>query len=196
MTTPRALYLDCPTCQDETLHKIVKARVSGKKKKVMDALVRCNECKSKYAMSLQVSVPVEIPVVISWLEKSERTMLEADPDSELVVGDEIFLGEQRVKITAIESGGKRVNTALAREIETIWSVRYEKVRVKISISKRDKTVSKEILAVPEEEFYVNDMLTVDKMNVVIHRIKTEDGVLRTGMAHAKDIKRVYGRIVR
>jgi uncharacterized Zn finger protein len=53
-----------------------------------------------------------------------------------------------------------------------------------------------MLAVPDEEFGIGDILTVGKRNVVIHTIKIEDKTLKTGAARARDIVRIYANIVR
>ena len=67
------------------------------------------------------------------------------------------------------------------------------MKVKFSINKKDVTVSRSILASPDEEFYIGDSLKIDRDYVVIHRIKTHTGIVRKGGVQARDIVRVYGK---
>jgi uncharacterized Zn finger protein len=101
-----------------------------------------------------------------------------------------------VLITSIESKGARVKRAKARDIGTIWGKRFDKVRVPFSVSHLGKSYSDHLLAVPDEEFYIGDIMKVGKHDVVIHSIKTKDKSLHTGGAAAREIVRVYANIVR
>jgi uncharacterized Zn finger protein len=89
-----------------------------------------------------------------------------------------------------------VGEATAREISTIWGKRFDKVRVKISVNKTSKTLAAEIFALPDEEFYVGDTFTVGKDDVVIHYIKTKEGMVRNGGVPARDIVRIYTKCMR
>ena len=86
-----------------------------------------------------------------------------------------------------------MESAPVHDIKTLWLQRYDKVKVKFSINRKDVTVSRSIYASPDEEFYVGDSLQIDRDYVVIHRIKTEYGIVRKGGVQARDIVRVYGK---
>jgi uncharacterized Zn finger protein len=143
-----------------------------------------------------VEKPVSLPVIISWLEKSTKTSILVGPDEVISVDDELMCGEDPVLITSIESKGARVKRAKASDIGTIWGKRFDKVRVPFSVSHLGKSYSDHLLAVPDEEFYIGDIMKVGKHDVVIHSIKTKDKSLHTGGAAAREIVRVYANIVR
>ena len=135
-------------------------------------------------------------MIISWLEKSSRSIISLGPDEVVSVDDEIMCGDDPVLITSIESKGARPRRAKARDIQTIWGKRFAKVRVPFSVSHAGKSFSDHVLAVPDEEFYVGDIIAVGKHEVVIHTIKTKGRVLKTGGTQAREIVRAYGNVVR
>lgn len=183
-------------CKRETLHEVLSGKMSGKSLAVMDSTVRCRECEHVHHIVIKIEKPIDIPVVISWLEESKRSKVTLGPDEVLSVEDEIMCGEEPLIVTAIESNGARPRRAKARDIQTVWAKKFSKVRVPFSVSQAGKSYSDHVLALPDEEFYVGDIITVGKREVVIHTIKTKGRVMRTGGTTAREIVRVYGNIVR
>jgi uncharacterized Zn finger protein len=121
------------------------------------------------------------------------------PDEELVVGQEIIVDEENVTITSMEASGKRVNHAAAHDVTTLWTKRNEidgKVQVRISVHKGPNTLSHKIDALPDEEFYIGDTLRIARDNVAIYKIKTQNRVVNKESAIARDIVRIYGRVIR
>jgi len=196
MTTPASISVECPICKEETLHEVLSGKMGGKAQAVMDSTVRCRQCGQVHHIVVKCEKPVEIPVIISWLTQSKKSSISLGPGEVVCVEDEIMCGDEPVLVTAIESKGARPRKAKARDIETIWGKRFEKVRVMFSISQAGKSFSEHVLAVPDAEFFVGDMITFGKREVVIHTIKTKGRVLRKGGAPAREIVRVYGNIVR
>ena len=175
---------------------MLSGKMGGKAQAIMDSTVRCRQCGHVHHVVIKCEKPVEIPVVISWLTESKRSTISLGPDEVLCVEDEIMCGDEPVLVTSIESKGARPRKAKARDIETIWGKKFDKVRVPFSISRAGKAFSEHVLAVPDEEFFVGDIMTVGNHEVVIHTIKTKGRVLRTGSATAREISRVYANIVR
>jgi len=196
MTTPASISVECPICKEETLHEVLSGKMGGKAQAVMDSTVRCRQCGQVHHIVVKCEKPVEIPVIISWLTQSKKSSISLGPGEVVCVEDEIMCGDEPVLVTAIESKGARPRKAKARDIGTIWGKRFEKVRVMFSISQAGKSFSEHVLAVPDAEFFVGDMITFGKREVVIHTIKTKGRVLRKGGAPAREIVRVYGNIVR
>lgn len=197
MAVPASIMAECPVCQCETLHEVLSGKVGGGKvETVLESTVRCKECNQVHKVTLKAEKPIDVPVVISWLDKSKRSCVCLGPDEALAVGDEIMCAEEPVIVTSIESKGARVKRAKARAIETVWAKRFDKVRVPFSVNHQGRSYSEHLLAVPDEEFFVGDILKVGKHEVVIHAIKIADKSLRTGGARARDIVRVYSNIVR
>lgn len=175
------------------MHRILKGRVSGRKGETLECVVKCSDCGEVRKATIKREKPVAVKVIVSDDDKSKRTEMELLPGEEMVVGDKMILDGQEIEVSSIESEGRRVDVALAKEIDTLWTKRADKVKVKFSISKGPRTLSKELLALPDEEFYVGDMVELGRMKVVIHKIKCRDGMVREGSAQASTILRVYAK---
>ena len=195
MAIPNSLYLDCPSCGDKTLHEVLKGRIS-KGGDVLETTVKCQECQHIHAAVVREPKSTRVPVLLSDLGKTKKLDLELGEDELVAVGDELFVGDSNVVVTAIEKGERRVVQAQASEIRTIWAKRFDKVRVKISVNKTSKTLAAELTALPDEEFFVGDILNVGRDDVVIHYIKTKEGMVRQGGVPARDIVRIYAKSAR
>jgi len=196
MTLPTSIMIECPICRAETLHEVLSGRMTGKGDMVLDSTVKCRACEHVHHTVLKVEKPIEVQVIISWIDKSKRASIVLGPDEVMAVDDEVMCGEDPVLVTSIESKGARVRQAKARDITTIWAKRFDKIRVPFSVSHLGKSYSEHVLAVPDEEFFIGDILKVGRNEVVIHAIKTKDKSLNTGGACARDIVRAYANIVR
>ena len=194
MSAPGSIYIECPVCGEETLHRVIKGRVSEKNGAIsFEGVVKCSVCGSVHNASIKEDKKVKVRAIISDGEESKKTFIELYPNDRVMVDDEFMIEGTRVRIRAIETGERRVESAPVHEIKTLWLKRYDKVKVKFSINKKDITVSKSILASPDEEFYIGDSLKIDRDYIVIHRIKAEWGMVRKGGVQARDIVRVYGK---
>jgi uncharacterized Zn finger protein len=137
-----------------------------------------------------------VPVIVSDRGESSRSELELPEDEELRVEDELLLEDLPIIISSLEKGEARVNKALAKDVTAIWAKRFDKVHVKISINDVHKTIPMEMDALPEEEFFVGDLMSVGRYNVVITQIKTKDSMARRGSVAARDIVRIYAKKAR
>ena len=195
MAAPSALVLHCDTCGDVP-HRVLRGKVSGKDEVVFEGVVRCSKCGQVRSVVTREPRPIEVPVIVSFLEASERTSVEFSPDEQIEVGEEIELGDSRLRITSIEVRGRRLDGALAREVSTLWAKRMDRVRVKFSVNKGNRTVPHEILAAPDEEFEVGEIVDLGRDRAVVHHIRTSHRTMREGRARADEIVRMYGRVVR
>jgi predicted Zn finger-like uncharacterized protein len=196
MKVPSSLYLPCPECEDDTRHKVLKGKIGTKKDISFEGVVRCSKCGKTYPTSFKEKKPIDIPIIISWLDKSKRTSIELGPEVSVNIDDEYIVDGKPVVITSLESKGKRKRSAMAKDIDTIWAVKFENVRIKISINKGSRTLTKEILAMPEDEFSIGDIMEVDGSKLAIKRIKTPSRTINRGGAVARNIQRIYTREVR
>jgi len=60
----------------------------------------------------------------------------------------------------------------------------------------NRTVPHDVLASPDEEFEVGDIVDLGKERALVHRIRTAHRTLDHGSVTADEIVRVYGRVVR
>ena len=195
MAAPSALVLHCDTCGDVP-HRVLRGRIGGREEIVFEGVVKCSQCGQVRSVVSREPKPIQVPIIVSWLEHSERTVLEFAPDEEVEVGGELDLGDSRLVVTAIESGGRRVEASKAKEVQTLWAKRTDRVRVKFSVNKGNRTVPCEVLAAPDEEFEVGEIVDLGRDRAVVHHIRTQYRTLREGRIRADEIIRMYGRVVR
>ncbi len=197
MGTPGSVSVECPTCGEETRHTVIKGKVSEKKGAIsFEGTVKCTKCGTVHHAVIKESAPLDIRTIISEGRESRRTSVAIPPEELVMVGDEFMHEGSLVRITAIESGGRRVQQAHASDIETIWLKRFDHVEVKFSINKGERTVSRKISAEPDEEFIIGDYFQIDRDYVVIHKIKATYGFVENGSVPARDIVRVYAKKIR
>ncbi|HSV41798.1 MAG TPA: HVO_0476 family zinc finger protein [Methanomassiliicoccales archaeon] len=195
MTVPNALHLDCQSCEGKTVHEVLRGRLS-KGQDVIEATVRCQECGTVSNVVVREPKTVTLQVILSDMGASKRESIELNEDDEVAIEDELFVGDLPVMVTGIEVDGRRLVHAPASKIQCLWVKRFDKVRVKVSINKVHKTLSVDMEALPEEEFFIGDMMNVGREQVVIHYIKTKDGMVKRGSVLARDIVRIYTKAAR
>lgn len=196
MELPSALYLQCPSCGKETLHRVIKGRLGEKKKITLDALVKCSGCGHRYNTVISEEKPVTIPLIISEGASSTKNSIELASAETVEKGSEYQLDRNTIKITGIETERGRVRSAQARDIRTLWAKKFDRLKIRVSINKGSRTLSRVIWAVPDEEFFVGDVIRIKGDSVAIHSIKTQSRHIKRGSAEARDIVRLYAKLVR
>ncbi len=86
--------------------------------------------------------------------------------------------------------------ALAKEVSTLWAKRTDRVRVKFSVNKGNRTVPHEVLAAPDEEFEVGEIVDLGRDRAIVHHIRLRHRTMHEGRVRADEIVRMYGRVVR
>ena len=139
-----------------------------------------------------------VRVIISTRDKSvhSKAMLSGiiTKGDELVIDDEETGEAVLAEVTSIEVGDKRMDSAKADEIKTIWARGIEEVIVKIAVSHRETTESITMRVPGDREFVVGEKIDVNNRKLKIIRIKIREKGFksRKGVAvRAKDIKRIY-----
>lgn len=201
MKVPNSYYLECSVCGEETLHEILKGELGTKGEEVtIDGIVKCEECGTTEHRTIREKKAIDVPIVVSWKDESNKDKISLYPDEWIHKGDELILGDSTVKVTSIsqekEDGIARTDSSKVEDIKSIWAKKHDKVRVKVTVHKGRSSSSEILEVVPDEEFYVNDMLEFDKDEAVIHRILTHDGMEKDGKVKAEDIKRIYAKRIR
>lgn len=197
MTALKTLYAECETCGETTLHEVLKGKQTESSAKLaVEGVLKCKSCGTTLRRRITEEKPILLQVVLSEGEGSRKSTVVVDASERLSVGDEMFVGHDRIVVTALESSGKRVPSAAARERPIIWSKVFNRVRVKVSINRGHSTDAEVIEAAPDEEFQIGEILTIKRAKAVIHTIKTETGTLRRGGASARAIARIYAREMR
>jgi uncharacterized Zn finger protein len=196
MKPPREVVVECPMCNEETAHEILGGRVVGKKQLVLKSSVRCCECGHVHAVELVEEMPIEVPIVVSWMEESTKSRITLNPSEEVKVDDELYFNDHRILITSIEVNGVRKTRAKAKDVSNIWAKQFDKIWIKISLDRHGKVYSKDILAVPEEEFIIGDVVDIEGTSAAITSIRIGTHTIHSGSAIARDIVRVYTKAIR
>jgi uncharacterized Zn finger protein len=140
--------------------------------------------------------PIEVQVIISEGNRSEKVTLELPPDTRIDLKDEIEVDGTVVQVTSIEKDGKRLSRAKAGDIGTLWTKRFDQIPVKVSIFKGRRTSPETLIATPGEEFSIGDILEIKGRMAAIESIKIEGRTIRKGSAEARDIVRIYAREIK
>ncbi len=187
------MYLVCPNCGVESEHEILSFKdTKGGKEYVL----RCKNCGYTYSRTVKDSKMIDLKVIFSEQGKSYIKKYSTFEDDILSVGEEIRVEGINSLVTAIDSSGRRVQKAAATDIDTLWVKRFDTVIVKISINRGERTLSGEVVAAPDEEFYIGDIVEVNGIHGVVHKIKTMERFVHRGGALAREIVRVYAKEIR
>jgi len=64
------------------------------------------------------------------------------------------------------------------------------------VNKGNRTVPHEVLAAPDEEFEIGEIVDLGRDRAVVHHIRTSQRTVHYGRVRADEIVRMYGRVVR
>ena len=196
METPGSLYFHCPECEKDTLHHIVKARFSSKRKLTLNGTAQCTECGFVHHIELSEEADIEVPLVLSSGDKTEKTVISLPAKDELEQRLELMFGDETIKITKLERNGLSLSRALVKDVDTIWAKKYDRIPIRVSVSHGPRTYSRRIFAAPDEEFEIGDLIRFREYRVAVKNILSEEGMVSKGFVNAKEIVRVYGTFVR
>jgi uncharacterized Zn finger protein len=196
MELPAAVYYQCPICKKETLHRVIKGKIREKKVVVLEGLFKCSKCGHKHMGDIRSENTKTIPVIVSEEARSQKNKIELSSEEIIEIGNEFELDRGTIKITAIEIESGRVEESKVKDIRCLWAKKFDMLKLKISVNKGSKTLTRTLWAVPEEEFFIGDVMRIKGLNLTIHAIKTKSGRIKRGSVQAKDIIRLYAKAIR
>ena len=195
----------CPSCSphEETVHEVLKP--DGQ------ATVRCTECGHVHKTTIEEPETITRDVIVSQEGESFSATVETSAEEPVEVGDEFVLETEEaivvVRITSLElPTSRRVEAAIAEDVETFWTRAVDNVSVNVTIhpndGRADETRSLKLQVPGDEEFvvgetveYANEEFTMEGIHVRTdaagYQVSKYD---REGdRIPAKDIKRIYAR---
>ncbi|MBO5669611.1 MAG: hypothetical protein J6R75_04525 [Candidatus Methanomethylophilaceae archaeon] len=189
---PETIYYDCPDCDDETIHDVLRGRMG---KASLECTLKCTECGRTFATTIPLPKIIKMQVVISDGPVSERTVTEIEEDDIIAVEDEFFLEDgRRLRVCSIElPGDKRVKKSKASKVKMLWCQQFDNLTIKVTINNDRVSYSRRIPALPDDEFVIGNRLELEDMDCFIHAIKTREKLIQHGQAEARDIIRIYGK---
>lgn len=190
---PDTIFYECPVCDDVTEHQILKGKMG---RATLEGTFRCNVCGRVTSETIKIPELLEVPVVFSDGEVSETTKTTIESNDIIAIDDEFELDDGRlVCVTHIDvDNDRKVKKALATDVRKLWVKRFDILSVKISVNDGGKTYSLRVEAEPDDEFVVGTQLEFEDFDCLIHAIKTKHSLVRRGVAEARDITRIYGKI--
>ena len=199
------LALSCPACSphDDTVHEVLKPGGT--------ATVRCNDCEHVHKETIESTAAVEKRVIVSQGGESISTHIDVDPEETVAVGDEFVVDTPeaifQARVTSLEQqdGDARPESAVAEDLEAIWTRAIDNVSVNVTLHPNDdsRDDSRSLtINVPgdyelsvgatesfgDDEFTITGLLVRDDAEGYRFDQFDEDG----DMVYAKDCKRVYG----
>jgi len=178
----------CDVCGEETEHELIRADKN---------LYRCRLCGS--VVELRPEKEIELRAIISSGATSKRGKIKVKPDEVLETGDEVIVevddGFKVGEITSLEfKNGSRRDSAIAKDVSTVWLRDVGEVFVKISLHKGAITTPYKLLVSGDTEFEVGEVLEINRKHFRIERVKLINGKLlkkEGDKAEAKEIRRIY-----
>ena len=193
------LELECESCDNTTLHDVLKAQTSQKRGFSFQGTVRCSECGATRHAKIRVLPPLELELRLSEGGETVREKLLAEPGDLLQVGELLSHARGPLEVTALELGArkgtdstKRVQQAKAHERPIIWARLVATVRVRFALHRESETLSLKQKLPPETELVVGMVLQLDGRAAVIEALHLRGGK-RVRKAAAWDLKRVTCR---
>jgi uncharacterized Zn finger protein len=187
----RTTWPSCPSCGEANVEVLHEASPDADR---TDATLRCKHCEQVFKDVLEKQPAMrEVGVVVSEGAESRSTQLEVPAEEPVAVDDELYAEGRRLLVTAVErSDGRRVEEAEPDELGTVWCKTFDRVEIPVAVNQGHKTWSDDVEAQPEERFFVGDEMRLKGVEVEIHSIKTDEGIIHDGEAQARDIVRLYG----
>lgn len=166
-------------------------------------MVRCEECGQVHAATIKNPKMLKVNVVVSKRQMSFTCQTELDSEAVLYVDDEMVVDDVEadivypVLITSLEIGEKRVDSAKAGEVGTIWARAIDELTIKFSVqSGVEKTEVLEKRVSGDHEFVVGFLEKIGNDSVLITKIKIRGGGFRSmkgDAVAAKYIKRIFAK---
>lgn len=189
--TMSAPWPACPDCSSEDttiLHESDPSAVAS------HATLQCEACERVFRAVIETPKPVQVPAILSEGAESRSVEVEVPGGGRVRVGDELFGEGHRLLVTALEDAdGRRVRSAPPTAVKTLWCKVFDTLTIKLAVNRGHRTIPGELTVTPEEEFFVGDEIVFRGIPIVIHAIKTSEGIRHRGGSPARDVVRLYGR---
>jgi len=179
----------CPSCSKEQEHEIVHKREVGLG---LDVKVQCSICSLVHKVHIRPNKSVKIQFLLSEGANSMNETIEVDDDEIFRVGDIFEHGDKLWRINTLESTQKKfMRKALPERIGRITAIRYDEVRVKVTMTEGDISTPSLIICEPERIFSTGSIIEHEGEKWRVRSINTSNGSTLRGKFEAFKIKRMY-----
>ncbi len=193
-----AAELRCETCGESTPHRVLRitARRHGADVDRVEGLARCNRCRWTHPFRIEVYHDLQLPVVLSDQQRSQRMVLSVPHGRRLQVGSGIPGVEPPLRILRIDrKDGTRRGEALSQDVATLWATPDRERPVPVSLTLGSKTAASRVALNPDAEVAVGDPITVAGASLRVFALRAR-GQTWTHVGDripARELQRIYTR---
>ena len=131
--------------------------------------MRCEDCEIVHSVQKERERLVNLKVIVSRDELSEPYLIKIPANEKLRVGDELLVDDpaKDVVMTQIASleTDRRVDSAPAETVKTVWARATDEVPLKISVYRNGKTHPLKISVRGDEVFEVGEVRKVGRIQI-------------------------------
>jgi uncharacterized Zn finger protein len=158
--------------------------------------MRCEDCGTTHPIQKERERLANVRVIVNRDGLSQPYNVNLPAEDDLRVGGELLVDDQAkdvvlAEITSLETD-RRVETATAREVKTVWARAVDNVTLKVSVYNNGVTRPLSTQASGKDVFERGEVLEMDGIRFQVIKIKLR-GEGFADRAEAKDIVRVWGR---
>jgi len=180
---------ECSNCEDFTEHKILRRVKKGEGE---DLLIQCVDCNEVQTLHLRPGKAVNITSILSDGAESQTQSVESDDDELITVGDVFDHNGTLYRVTRIDDSDTRPKqTMLAREISTLWAVRCDNCKVRLTMTDGEESRSRTIECSPDEVFSCGTIMEIEGERWRIRALHTGKGRTLRGKRTAIELRRIY-----
>ena len=180
---------ECSNCEDFTEHRILRRVNKGEGE---DLLIQCVDCNEVQTIHLRPGKAIKINSILSDGAESQTQSIESDDDELISVGDVFDHNEILYRVTRIDDSDTRSRqTMVAKEISTLWAVRCDKCKVRLTMTDGEESSSKTIECSPDEVFSCGSIMEIEGVRWRIRALHTGTGRTLRGKRPAVDLRRIY-----
>jgi uncharacterized Zn finger protein len=192
-----AVTLWCENCRRETAHRVVRLRggAVGPSHRVA-GVARCRECRWTHPFESKPPDEVEIPLLLSDGDRTERTTVRLAPGHRLAAGATLATPGGPITIRKIDGpDGLPLATASAGSVGTVWATRGTGAVVRVSIVEGATTRSARLVLPPDRALSIGDRLSIDGRPVLVVGLRARGHTWRRegDSFPAGEVQRLYGR---
>ena len=180
---------ECSNCEDFTEHRILRRVNKGEGE---DLLIQCVDCNEVQTLHLRPGKAIKITSILSDGAESQTQSIESDDDELISVGDVFDHDGILYRVTRIDDSDTRSKqTMVAKEISTLWAVRCDKCKVRLTMTDGEESSSKTIECSPDEVFSCGSIMEIEGVRWRIRALHTGKGRTLRGKRPAIDLRRIY-----
>ena len=180
---------ECSNCEDFTEHRILRRVNKGEGE---DLLIQCVDCNEVQTLHLRPGKAIKITSILSDGAESQTQSIESDDDELISVGDVFDHDGILYRVTRIDDSDTRSKqTIVAKEISTLWAVRCDKCKVRLTMTVGEESSSKTIECSPDEVFSCGSIMEIEGVRWRIRALHTGKGRTLRGKRPAIDLRRIY-----